>query len=309
VDLDLSLVRSFVYAAEELHFGAAAERLFITQQALSKRIQRLEEMLGVDLFARSTRSVALTPAGQRFLRHAEDLLAASTAAVLAVRESAPPLRVDVLHELLAPMALLRRVLAMRTGIRVEVSARRSIVPALAAISRGEIDLAFGRLQDLGLTLPPTLVQRVVRLEPLHVLVADDHPLAARDALRPADLRDFGLWVPNPGSAVEWDGYLRRFAAEFDIPLSFEQPASTQDGLADLLRAERVRVSVIGGDMPLPSSAQLKTIPLVDPVPVYPWSLVWPTRANPLTREFVEAAVALGRARRTAEVWLPDVDRS
>jgi len=307
VDLDLALVRSFVYAAEELHFGAAAERLYITQQALSKRMKRLEDTLAVDLFTRSTRSVALTPAGQRFLGHAKELLAASADAVLAVRESEPPLRVDVLHDLLAPMALVRQVLTMRTALRVEVSARRGIVPALAALSRGEIDLAFGRVHDLGLTLPTTVVHRLVRLEPLHVLVADDHPLAGRATLRPVDLREFGLWVPDPGSAVEWDGYLRRLADAFDIPLSFERPASSQDGLADLVRAERVRVCVIGADMPLPGPAQLRSIPLVDPMPVYPWSLVWPTRAKPLTREFVSAAVALGRARRTGESWLPEGD--
>jgi DNA-binding transcriptional LysR family regulator len=307
LDLDLALVRSFVYAAEELHFGAAADRLHITQQALSKRIQRLEEVLAVDLFVRSTRSVVLTPAGQRFLRHAKELLDASAGAVLAIRESAPPLRVDVLHELLAPMALVRRVLATRTGLRVEVSARRGMVPALGALSRGEIDLAFGRIHDLDLVPPTTVVHRVVRLEPLQVLVGDGHPLADRHSLRPADLREVGLWVPNPGRAVEWDGYLRRFAAAFDIPLSFEQPASSQDGLVDLLRAERVRVCVIGCDMPLPGGGQVRAVPLVDPTPVYPWSLAWPTRASPLIREFVSAAVALGGARRTEEIWLPDVD--
>ena len=58
MDLDMALVRAYVLCAEELHFGRAAERLSMTQQAISKRITKLESDLGTTLFDRSTRSVA-----------------------------------------------------------------------------------------------------------------------------------------------------------------------------------------------------------------------------------------------------------
>src|SRR5436190_5350831 len=126
MDLDLALVRSFVCTAEDLHFAAAADRLHVTQQALSKRIQRLESLLGVRLFVRTTRQVVLTAEGRRFLPHATDLLAAADAAVLAVRGTAPALRVDVLDSRLAPDRLVGQVLAENPDLRIERSMRNSL---------------------------------------------------------------------------------------------------------------------------------------------------------------------------------------
>ncbi|MCP9994941.1 LysR family transcriptional regulator [Streptomyces werraensis] len=79
-DLDLRRLRSFVAVAERLHFGQAAAALHVTQPALSRQIQQLEHDLGVSLFRRSSREVALTPAGEQFLQDSRELLAAARAA-------------------------------------------------------------------------------------------------------------------------------------------------------------------------------------------------------------------------------------
>jgi DNA-binding transcriptional LysR family regulator len=71
----LRALRSFVVVAEELHFGAAADRLHMTQPPLSQQIRQLEAALGAELFLRTTRSVQLTVAGQLLLERARRLLA------------------------------------------------------------------------------------------------------------------------------------------------------------------------------------------------------------------------------------------
>ena len=84
----LDLVRGFEAAARRLSFTLAAQELFVTQSAVSRQVQALEEFLGVKLFERRHKALALTQAGQAYYRAAAAALAELRAATLRLRESA-----------------------------------------------------------------------------------------------------------------------------------------------------------------------------------------------------------------------------
>ena len=86
--MEIRWLQAFVAVAEELHFGRAAARLQMAQSPLSQTVRKLEKDIGVPLFERSTRSVALTSAGHTFLPHAYRILESVDIARQATRASA-----------------------------------------------------------------------------------------------------------------------------------------------------------------------------------------------------------------------------
>ena len=86
--MELRQLEAFVVLATELHFGRAAEKLYMGQPALSEMIRRLERELGTPLFTRTTRRVTLTPAGEELLNRSKAILDDVAAAVAAVRRVA-----------------------------------------------------------------------------------------------------------------------------------------------------------------------------------------------------------------------------
>lgn len=86
--MELRQLRYVVMIAEELHFGRAAQRAHITASALSQQVARLERELGVQLFDRAPRRVALTPAGEAFVDAARGVLSAVRNATEVARAAA-----------------------------------------------------------------------------------------------------------------------------------------------------------------------------------------------------------------------------
>src|SRR5260370_7875111 len=89
MNIELRHLRYFVAVAEEESFTAAADQVHVAQQVLSSQIRKLEDAVGTRLLERSSRGVALTPAGETFLAAARETLAALNRGVTAARNAAP----------------------------------------------------------------------------------------------------------------------------------------------------------------------------------------------------------------------------
>ncbi|MFF5211252.1 LysR family transcriptional regulator [Streptosporangium sp. NPDC000396] len=312
MNLDLAQVEAFVAAADQLHFGRAATGLFLTQQALSKRIARLEQTVGEPLFVRRNTAVELTVAGRGFLPHARRLLDVARETEQAVAGlRVRPLRVDVWGQAQSPLRILRETLVASpsgpAAVRFEVSMRRSLPAALDALVQGDIDAAFGRPYDLDRDWPEGLSRRPFYLEAAAAAMTAAHPYADRSSLTPDDLRATGLWWPLDGSPPELLGWIRRYADEHAIPLDVEGPNLGLDHSLSALRGHRTRIALLGADWPIPPESGIKLVP-VWPIPHYPWWLIWRTDdRHPLLDRLLE----LLDRQWTGQLpgWIPEIDRA
>ena len=203
--MELRYLKSFIAVAEELHFGRAAERLYMAQPPLSHQIRRLEKELGVQLFERSTRSVRLTSAGESFLEPARDVLMGVDVAVRAARNAGKGEygRVTVgfagasSHESL-PL-LTRAVKAAHPGIELVMRGQTYANVALSRVADGSLDLGFVRLP----VPQPGVAARVIMNEELICALPANHKLSQQKRIPIESLADepFVSFPPNSGSSV------------------------------------------------------------------------------------------------------------
>ncbi|MDX6673875.1 MAG: hypothetical protein QOH11_1293 [Solirubrobacteraceae bacterium] len=187
--MELRQLRYCVAVADHLHFTRAAEALHVAQPALSQQIRRLEAELGLDLFARTSRSVALTEAGEAVVARARRILAEADA----IAEDVDALRgmqrgrvVVGSMQSLGPFdlpGLLADFHDQHPGVDVMLR-EDTTQQMLAMVAADELDLAVATIDE---SPPDGLETRALYEEDLVLAVASDHPLAGRRRIRPTSL--------------------------------------------------------------------------------------------------------------------------
>lgn len=196
--MDLTQLRCFITAAEELHFGRAAQRMEMLPASLGRQIKQLENHLNVRLFLRTTRAVNLTEAGQAILEDARALIAQADAMEQKARtvavDGTRALRVGAIDSAAAGLMpqLLRLLRDERPGLDVHLIEQKTI-HLLPKLLSGSIDLAFCRPPDVR---DPRVVFRTLFHETAVVALPDAHRLAGRKTIPIQELADEPLIVPD-----------------------------------------------------------------------------------------------------------------
>lgn len=182
--MDFRHLRFFTAVAEELHFTRAANKLRVAQPYLSQEIRRLEQEIGVALFARTKRSVALTAAGQVFLDRVHSLFDTAAEAVKAAQRASrgETGKITIGFVSAAAYAVIPEAIAsFRRGYPdVELSlSELNSDEGLQAVRNGRLDVCILHPPR---HLEPTLCVELAWWEPLVIAVSREHPLAAKQRL-------------------------------------------------------------------------------------------------------------------------------
>jgi DNA-binding transcriptional LysR family regulator len=200
--LDLRKLRYFVAVAEELHFGRAAERLYIAQPVLSRQIRKLELELGTDLLVRDSRNVALTPAGLQVLDEAKRLLAKADTARRRIEDIAHgEAKLTIGFFIGDEFTSARQAFsAMHPGVTIDLL-RIYWHDQREVLLDGRADVAFVHLpiDDQGLELQP------VRSEPRVAVLPAGHPAAGKAEISIADLADDPVIIQR-GASPAWQAF-------------------------------------------------------------------------------------------------------
>ncbi|MGX9883911.1 LysR family transcriptional regulator [Streptomyces sp. NPDC002276] len=296
MDVHVRDLRYFVAVAEELHFTRAAEKLYVSQPALSKQIRALERQLGAELFRRDRQGVTLTAAGAALLPYAERVLVLWAEGAAALAEvSAAERSTLVVGMSTSPGrgGLLPAIRSRFTAARPEANVRLRQVgwdDPTAGLADGVTDVAF-------VWLPLPDAERydwtVVAEEPRLVAFPDSHPLAARTEADFADLLDEPFLALPPDAGPLRDHWLALAERGGQPPRIGAEIASTEETYEALVAGLGICLVAAG-------NAHLITLGGVTTRPVHGvspsrYALAW-RRENggqPLVRAYAEACRGVG----------------
>ena len=209
--------------AAEGSMQRAAQRVHLTQPAISKLVRELETMFGAPLFDRSKRGVTLTECGRALAIRAEylrnDIERARDEVAAIGRGTLGALRIGalpVVESALLPQSLMAlRKIAPALRIRVQEGTSAALLDQLG---RGEIDCVLGRL-DSGADGRDIRAEKLMRL-PTRIVARRRHPLAAHKRVTPEQLAAYPWVLPQPGAPIRTviDGVFATAGIAAPVPL-------------------------------------------------------------------------------------------
>jgi DNA-binding transcriptional LysR family regulator len=307
--IDLESIRKFLVVAEELNFTRAAARLGMAQPPLSAAIGKLERKLGVTLLERTSRRVALTPAGAVLLEQGRIAVeAAAAAAERTRRQGTQPGRLTVAVKPGTGTGLLQRI--------IERGAADPLIPPVhilfghpggpaAAVRAGAADAAILRAPFE----PRGLDAELLLTEPRVAVLPAAHRLAGRAELKRADLAGEPMphWAghADPASAAHWTGADTPGPAAPDLAAQDHGAGPEINDISQLVDAVTLGRAV--AYVPASAAAQfllagLAVVPVTDLSPSQVM-IAWPdTSRSPAVAAFVRTATEA--ARTTVEACAP-----
>ncbi|WP_170323681.1 LysR family transcriptional regulator [Cryptosporangium phraense] len=287
--MELRQVSSFLALAEELHFGRAAEKLHLSQPSLSQHLQKLERHVGVQLVARSSHSVRLTPAGEAFRRECVRLLAQADLAVEAARWAGSGatghLRISFNYpagqRILAPTLTLLR--ERHPAVRTSLLPRGSLAQ-LSELREGRVDLAlvFGAVDEDGLQ------QRPIFTLPVVGICASDHPLATGAPVRWPELSRYRCLLPSRAVSPAMHDAILSAARLNGIDLSGTEVFDDGDAAVVLVASQPLVIFTSEARAESVAVTGLSTLSFVDPVPQVTVHAIWrDDNPNPAVSLFLE----------------------
>lgn len=252
----LKQIHDFLLLAEELHFARAAEKLGISQAALSLEVRKLERSLGAQLFDRSDRwKIRLTEAGHAYFNRIgplpELMKSAREAARRASRGEEGKLSVilsNAVYDAFDVGALFRRMFQRYPGVKLKIQDRLSSPQAAEMVRSGECDVGIFAYIHHASTLDGLRYIRIMESDIALALPAR-HPLAGKADLGFDDLRHCGFIFP----AREEMPVLRRLFEEYFMAHCHTLPVIEHEAVGfraiRQLVAAGLGVALVPGDRP------------------------------------------------------------
>lgn len=266
--MELRQLKYFVGVAEELHFGRAAQRLFVSQPALSQQIKLLEEELGVELFVGIKRTqlhkVELTEAGAIFLMDAKRILQLSEKAIRNVRQAGAKQRVVTLG--VFKLILPERIMGMLELFSLHFPSVEIKLVELPNTTQVQEWVANDRV-DLGMTVLPLVYEGLTATQYAEadytILMNRNHPLATEKAVRLEQLQN-EKWVDHGPEAGLFFGQLEEICrqANFNRESNIVQLVPSFDLLKSMVRLGK-GIAFIPASLDLQQEPNLLSMPILN----------------------------------------------